>query len=59
MIGSGAKVLGRLIIGENARIGAASVVLEDIPANATAVGNPARILEPSKVSAATDAKLPS
>ncbi|MBS0993333.1 serine O-acetyltransferase [Gluconobacter cerinus] len=59
MIGSGAKVLGRLIIGENARIGAASVVLEDIPANATAVGNPARILEPSKVAAATDAKLPS
>ncbi|GFE96128.1 MULTISPECIES: serine O-acetyltransferase [unclassified Gluconobacter] len=44
MIGSGAKVLGRLVIGENARIGAASVVLEDIPANATAVGNPARII---------------
>ena len=44
MIGSGAKILGRLIIGEYARIGAASVVLEDIPAYSTAVGNPARIV---------------
>lgn len=48
MIGSGAKVLGRLIIGENARVGAASVVLEDVPANSTAVGNPARILGTAK-----------
>jgi len=53
MIGSGAKVLGRLIIGEYARIGAASVVLEDIPANATAVGNPARILGTAKTAAVT------
>lgn len=44
MIGAGAKILGRLEIGANARIGAASVVLEDIPAHATAVGNPARIV---------------
>lgn len=44
MIGAGAKILGRLEIGAHARIGAASVVLEDIPAYATAVGNPARII---------------
>ncbi|GBR55138.1 serine O-acetyltransferase [Neokomagataea thailandica NBRC 106555] len=44
MIGAGAKILGRITIGEHARIGAASVVLENIPAGSTAVGNPARII---------------
>ncbi|MDF7673832.1 serine O-acetyltransferase [Acetobacteraceae bacterium ESL0709] len=44
MIGAGAKILGRLEVGAHARIGAASVVLEDIPPYATAVGNPARIV---------------
>lgn len=44
MIGAGANILGRLEVGAYARIGAASVVLEDIPAYATAVGNPARIV---------------
>ena len=41
-IGTGAKVLGRVQVGENARVGANAVVLEDVPANATAVGVPAR-----------------
>lgn len=45
MIGAGAKILGRLEIGAYARIGAASVVLDDIPPYATAVGNPARIVK--------------
>ncbi|QHI95940.1 serine O-acetyltransferase [Aristophania vespae] len=45
MIGAGAKILGRLEVGAYARIGAASVVLEDIPAYATAVGNPVRIVK--------------
>lgn len=45
MIGAGAKILGRIEVGAYARIGAASVVLEDIPAYATAVGNPARIIK--------------
>lgn len=44
MIGAGAKVLGRLTVGDYARIGAASVVLEDVPPHTTAVGNPARVL---------------
>ncbi|GBD57229.1 serine O-acetyltransferase [Gluconobacter wancherniae] len=44
MIGSGAKILGRLEIGAGARIGAASVVLEDVPPNVTVVGNPARLV---------------
>lgn len=44
IISTGAKVLGAITIGENAKIGANSVVLKDIPANATAVGVPARIV---------------
>ena len=43
-IGAGAKVLGPVRIGRNARIGANAVVLRDVPDNATAVGIPARIL---------------
>jgi serine O-acetyltransferase len=43
-IGTGAKVLGPVRIGNNARIGANSVVLQDVPDGATAVGAPARIV---------------
>jgi serine O-acetyltransferase len=43
-IGVGAKVLGGITIGDNARIGANAVVICDVPADATAVGIPAKIL---------------
>jgi serine O-acetyltransferase len=43
-IGAGAKILGKVIIGDDARIGANAVVLCDVPPNSTAVGIPARIL---------------
>jgi serine O-acetyltransferase len=43
-IGAGARILGNVTIGDHARIGANAVVLCDIPAGATAVGIPARIL---------------
>jgi acetyltransferase-like isoleucine patch superfamily enzyme len=42
-IGSGATLLGGITIGENAMIGAGSVVTRDVPPNATVFGNPARI----------------
>jgi len=42
IVGSGAQVLGPIHIGDGARIGAASVVLRDVPERATMVGNPAR-----------------
>jgi serine O-acetyltransferase len=42
--GAYAQVLGRVCVGKGARIGAMSVVLCDVPAGATAFGNPARIL---------------
>ena len=45
-IGAGARVLGDITIGDGARIGANAVVLKDVPAGATAVGVPARILLP-------------
>lgn len=43
-IGSGAKVLGPITIGDGARIGANAVVLNDVPAGATVVGAPARVV---------------
>jgi acetyltransferase-like isoleucine patch superfamily enzyme len=45
-IGSGAILLCGITIGENAMIGAGSVVTRDVPANATVAGNPARIVKP-------------
>ncbi len=48
VVGAGAKVLGPLRIGDNSRIGSNSVVIKDVPANATAVGIPARILGSSR-----------
>ena len=44
MVGSGAKVLGPFKVGDNARIAAGAVVLDEVPPNATAVGVPARIV---------------
>lgn len=44
VIGAGAKVLGNITIGKGSRVGANSVVIEDVPANSTAVGIPARVL---------------
>ena len=43
-IGAGAKILGPINIGDNAVIGANAVVLTDVPANAVAIGIPARVL---------------
>jgi serine O-acetyltransferase len=44
-IGAGAKIIGKLAIGDGARIGANAVVLTDVPANSTAVGIPSRVIE--------------
>lgn len=43
-VGAGAKILGGIHIGDDAKIGANAVVITDVPAGATAVGVPARIL---------------
>lgn len=43
-IGSGSTILSKVTIGENAIVGAGSVVTKDVPASAIVAGNPARIL---------------
>ena len=48
IIGSGAQVLGPIKIGKCARIGANTVVLKDVPENATMVGNPAKNISINK-----------
>ena len=45
MISSGAKILGPFKVGDNARIAAGAVVLEEVPENATVVGVPARVVK--------------
>jgi len=44
VVGAGAKVIGPIVIGEGAKIGSNAVVVKDVPAGATAVGIPARII---------------
>jgi len=46
-IGTGAKILGPVRIGDRARIGANAVVLTDVPADATATGVPAKVQVPT------------
>lgn len=48
-IGAGAKILGGISVGDGARIGANAVVVQDVPADATAVGVPARVLRKVQV----------
>lgn len=45
VVGAGAKILGPILIGEGARIGSNAVVVKEVPAGATAVGIPARIVD--------------
>lgn len=45
MVGSGARVLGPFKVGDNVKIAANAVVLEEVPPNCTAVGVPARIVK--------------
>ena len=51
VVGAGAKVLGGFTVGDGAKVGSNAVVTKPVPPGATAVGNPARIIE-----AADDAK---
>ncbi|MYL65908.1 serine O-acetyltransferase [Bacillus hwajinpoensis] len=44
LVATGAKVLGSITIGENSKVGAGSVVLQDVPVNSTVVGIPGRVV---------------
>lgn len=58
-IGTGAKILGPVTVGDHARIGANAVVIHDVPANTTVVGAPARVVggDPAHGRGRTDAEL--
>ena len=49
VIGAGAKVLGPISIGANAKVGSNAVVVKDVPVEATVVGIPARIVEDGEI----------
>jgi len=57
VVSAGAKVLGGFLVGDGAKIGSNAVVIKPVPAGATAVGIPARILE-SKAGESADAAAP-
>ena len=44
LLGAGAKVLGNIVIGDNAKVASGSVVLKDVPSGCTAAGVPARLV---------------
>jgi serine O-acetyltransferase len=46
VVGAGAKILGPILVGDNAKVGSNAVVVRDVPAGATAVGIPARVTTP-------------
>ncbi len=46
VVGAGAQILGGFMVGDGARIGSNAVVIKPVPAGATAVGNPARLINP-------------
>ena len=51
IVGAGAKVLGSFTVGAGAKVGSNAVLVKAVPAGATAVGNPARIIEKQQESA--------
>lgn len=55
LIGAGAKILGGFTVGEGAIVGSNAVVVKPVPAGATAIGNPARIIEKGSGSPARQA----
>lgn len=54
LVGSGAKILGPFKVGDNSKIAANAVVLEEIPPNSTAVGVPARVVKQNGVRISED-----
>ena len=56
VIGAGAKVLGPITIGANGKVGSNSVVVKDVPDNATAVGIPGKIVNPNGQNTSNEAR---
>jgi serine O-acetyltransferase len=58
VVGVGAQVIGDITIGDNAKVGAGSVVISSVPANATVVGVPGRVVAVRNPDSDTVEKLP-
>jgi serine O-acetyltransferase len=58
VVGAGAKLIGAVMIGDNARIGAGSVVVSNVPENATVVGVPGHVVSYHDPGSDTITKLP-
>ena len=56
VVGAGAKVLGPIVVSDNARVGSNAVVTKDVPEGATAVGIPGRVIKRQTVSEAQEAR---
>jgi acetyltransferase-like isoleucine patch superfamily enzyme len=56
-IGSGATLLGEITVGENAIVGAGSVVTKDVPPDTIVAGNPARILKKTAAHSAIESSI--
>src|SRR6476469_8545876 len=56
VVGAGAKILGPIHVGDGAKIGSNAVVVKDVPAGATAVGIPGRIVEPEAAAISVEKK---
>jgi serine O-acetyltransferase len=52
-VGAGAKIVGAVVVGDRATVGANAVVVHDVPAGATVVGIPARVVRQTPVGSAT------
>jgi serine O-acetyltransferase len=57
LIGAGAKILGNITIGRNARIGANSVIIEDVAPEATIVGIPGRLVRKARRGSGPDGRI--
>ncbi|MFV0283071.1 MAG: serine O-acetyltransferase [Castellaniella sp.] len=58
VVGAGAQILGGFTVGAHARVGSNAVVIKPVPAGATAVGNPARVILPEDQPAPTASEAP-
>jgi serine O-acetyltransferase len=57
LVGAGAKILGPIIVGINARVGANSVVMQDVPPGMTVVDIPGRIIKDTRVRHSVDGRI--
>jgi serine O-acetyltransferase len=57
LVGAGAKILGPITVGARARIGANSVVIEDVPPEMTVVGIPGRVVKVERRRSGTDGRI--